>query len=83
MGAYVSKDRHWRVQAIRTGGRELLRVEHDMFWMPGHVAVPLHTVHPDGRTGLVRTAHGFLVAEVTSVAAVERYVDLKDLREVK
>jgi hypothetical protein len=82
MTAYVSRDGHWAITAIKRDGLQLIRVEHDTVRLPDGSFVPRHTSHEHGRSGITRTAHGFLVADVASVAAVAAYVPLSELEAV-
>jgi hypothetical protein len=80
VSGYVSKDGHWHLSVISIDGRQVIRVEHDTVKLPDGHTVP---VHQDAakRAGIDRTAHGWLVADVASVADAARYVDLSTLQE--
>lgn len=74
--AYASRD-GWRVSVIRTGERELLRVEYARPRLPDGT-VPAHS---DGthRAGTVRTAHGCWVGDFSAVSDVAALVPLSEL----
>ncbi len=78
MSGYVSKDGHWTLTVIKLDGRQLIRIEHDTFALPGGKFVPI-IQYGHNRAGADRTAHGYLVADVASAAEVARWVDMSEL----
>ncbi|HEX3958064.1 MAG TPA: hypothetical protein VHZ03_15730 [Trebonia sp.] len=80
--SYVSRDGHWHLSVITLDGRELIRIEHDTFGLPGGKFAPVLQDRTN-RAGSQRTAFGFLVADVASAADVTRYVALSELQEVR
>ena len=83
MSGYQSKDGHWTLTVIKRDGVELIRVEHDTVRLPDGTFVPRHTSHENGRSGITRTAHGFLVADVRTVADIAQWVALSELEASK
>lgn len=79
MSGYVSMDGHWHVSVVTVDDVQRVRVEFDAVIMPDGRTVPVHWDRTGRRCGTVRTAHGFLVADLRSVADVERYVSLAEL----
>jgi hypothetical protein len=81
MTRYQSKDGRWSVTVISLNGAQLLRVEHDTFGLGDGRFAPTHS---DGthRSGPTRTAFGFLVADVPSVASVALWLPLSELEAV-
>lgn len=79
---YVSSDGHWTVTVVSLNGRQRIRVTHDTVLLSDGHAVPAHQVDAR-RCGTVRMADGFLVANLTDVAEVERYVPLAELTRLK
>lgn len=68
---------------VSLDGVQRIRVMHDTFFMADGTAVPVHWDGAGHRCGTVRTAYGFLVADVATVAEVGRYVALAELTRLK
>ncbi len=75
---YKSRDGHWTVSTISLDGVQLLRIEHDTVQLLDGSNVPDHSFH-GGLTGITQTANGYLVAEVSTVASVSKWVPLAEL----
>ena len=72
---FTSLDGEWAVESVALNGAELLRIT-----CASLTNAPV--IYDDGRrAGICKMARGYLVADVTSVAEVARYVALDELVE--